>query len=431
MTSWVDPSELRAAFALGLSEMYAAEVPLYRTLLDTCALTNAAHAAGSLDSETRVGTERHGAIRLGSMTELAQIARLFSLFGMRAVGIYDLRDTTTSSLPIVATAFRPISTGELERSAFRMFTSVLVPSDRRFFDADTAAEIERRVAARTLLSQALVQMIERCESLGGVPPEDADRFVDLSVDALRLDGAPLDLEWNHRLADVSPVAADIAGAPSTHLNHLTPRVFDIDATYACLAADGVEMIERIQGPPKWQGPPILLRQTSFRALDETRRTIDASGRPGEESVRVRFGEVEQRGVALTRSGRALVDRLLAAETPLESELPTDLAELARMGVAHVRFASVDGRPLAGDVWDAVAAGHVAVEGVTYEDFLPASATGIFESNLAHAGARIEAERTGTDTALTELVAALGSVFDPHDLAAGVQEMSLASVTGSR
>ena len=66
------------------------------------------------------------------------------------------------------------------------------------------------------------------------------------------------------------MAADIGGVPTTHLNHLTPRVLDIDALYARMRARGVEMIDEIQGPPAWEGPDVLLRQTSFRALAEPR-----------------------------------------------------------------------------------------------------------------------------------------------------------------
>jgi uncharacterized glyoxalase superfamily metalloenzyme YdcJ len=62
----------------------------------------------------------------------------------------------------------------------------------------------------------------------------------------------------------------------------------------------------IEGPPRRQCP-ILLRQTSFKALDEPIAFTDAHG-----SHSARFGEIEQRGVALTPKGRALYDQLLNA-----------------------------------------------------------------------------------------------------------------------
>ena len=52
--------------------------------------------------------------------------------------------------------------------------------------------------------------------------------------------------------------------------------------------------------------PILLRQTSFKALEEP--VMFAGEHKGTHSAR--FGEIEQRGVALTPKGRALYDRLL-------------------------------------------------------------------------------------------------------------------------
>ncbi len=395
--------------------MYAREVPLYQTLLDVCAETNAAHPAGVGRAMQRIGAERHGAIRLGSMDEAALIGRLFALVGMFPVGLYDLRDTSQASLPIVATAFRPVDHTDMERSAFRMFTSVLVPSDRRFFDAQMAAEIERRVGRRTLLGPQLMERIQRAEARGGAPVADADVCVAECVDALRVDASPIDLDWNRALGAVSPVAADVAGAPSTHLNHLTPRVFDIDATADALTSRGVEMIERIQGPPRWDGPPVLLRQTSFRALDEKRHALDGSGSATMETVRVRFGEIEQRGVAPTPAGRAIIDRLIAEGRPLGDELPASLFELARQDLVHVAVErTADGRGR--DPWNQIEAGAVQITPVTYEDFLPASATGIFASNLAHEGRRSPSGSTDRD-APRALANAVGGVADPADLAA--------------
>ena len=40
----------------------------------------------------------------------------------------------------------------------------------------------------------------------------------------------------------------------------------------------IEMIDEIQGPPRWHGPDVLLRQTSFRALAEPRTFREPSSR---------------------------------------------------------------------------------------------------------------------------------------------------------
>ncbi|PRC62493.1 DUF1338 domain-containing protein, partial [Mycobacterium sp. ITM-2017-0098] len=58
--------------------------------------------------------------------------------------------------------------------------------------------------------------------------EEADAFVADAVAAFALSREPIDRAWYSELSAVSAVAADIAGVTSTHINHLTPRVLDID-----------------------------------------------------------------------------------------------------------------------------------------------------------------------------------------------------------
>src|SRR3546814_3053845 len=102
---------------------------------------------------------------------------------------------------------------------------------------------------------------------------------------------------------------------------------------------GITMIDRIQGPPRWSGPPLLLRQTSFRALAEDRLFRQHDGSVTTEPVRVRFGEVEARGIALTRSGRAIYDRLIATPEDADwaSEFPHSESELDAAGLAHFTY----------------------------------------------------------------------------------------------
>ena len=147
---------LRARFAAALSTMYGAEVPAYTTLVDVSTDVNRSRAQddrlGSLD---RVTAERHGAIRVGSVAELADVADLFSAFGMYPVGYYDLREAA-SPVPVVSTAFRPIDAVELERNPFRVFTSMLATADARFFDADLRPRVERFLGARQLFDPELI-----------------------------------------------------------------------------------------------------------------------------------------------------------------------------------------------------------------------------------------------------------------------------------
>lgn len=274
---------LRAAFARRLSGMYGAEVPAYTTLLEVAGEVNDEVArrdpdAGRLGALARVTAERHGAIRVGTPRELCQAAQIFAALGMRPVGFYDLRDATTSAVPVVSTAFRPVEPEELARNPFRVFTSLLTTADRRFFDAGLQTRLETFLERRTLFPPELLRLAERAERERGLEPDEAERLLTLAVAAFELSPEPVDRAWYTELARISAVAADIGGVTSTHINHLTPRVLDIDALYRRMADRGITMIDEIQGPPRWDGPDVLLRQTSFRALDEARTFREPDGR---------------------------------------------------------------------------------------------------------------------------------------------------------
>ncbi|MDX1511344.1 MAG: VOC family protein [Nitriliruptorales bacterium] len=450
---FVAPWALRARFAGALSRMYAAEVPAYGDLVKVCnqinreALGDGSRKASrteDLGTLARITAERHGAIRVGSPAELRRVARLFALLGMEPVGFYDLREAKPTSLPVVSTAFRPVDPDDLARNAFRVFTSMLVPEDRRFFDEDLGREISERVAARSLLANGLEVLIGEAEDAGGVARERADDFIRLAVATFELSPEPLDAAWHERLFAISPVAADIAAAPGTHVNHLTPRVLDIDELYRRMEARGIEMIDRIQGPPAWSGPDVLLRQTSFRALDEVRTMRLADGSTEQRRVRVRFGEVEQRGVALTPDGRRLVDELLAkveaadhrderarqraAADAFDASLPRELTTMALAGLAHVRFEAHPGHPLpppgGRTLAGLVTSGALEVHPIVYEDFLPKSAAGIFRSNLDHDGRRDDDRDVAHWDSATMEEAIGRPLLDPYDLYDNQQQASL-------
>jgi uncharacterized glyoxalase superfamily metalloenzyme YdcJ len=399
MSRHVQTWELRARFAAALSQMYGAEVPAYTTLVDVSTEVNRSQAGddrlGSLD---RVTAERHGAIRVGSVGELADVADLFSAFGMLPVGYYDLREAA-SPVPVVSTAFRPIDAVELDRNPFRVFTSMLATADTRFFDADLRPRVERFIAARHLFDPALIARARVIAADGGCHANAADDFVARAVSAFALSREPIDIGWYTELSEVSAVAADIAGVTTTHINHLTPRVLDIDELYRRMTAKGITMIDAIEGPPRWAGPDVLLRQTSFRALSEPRRFRDCEDTVTEGSLRVRFGEVEARGVALTRKGRERYDAAMSAPDPAASwsqHFPATDAELAADGLAYYRGGDA-GKP------------------VVYEDFLPASAAGIFRSNLDRDAAAVDTP-DDCDYSLDWMSGAIGHhIHDPYDL----------------
>lgn len=446
----IDSTELRARFAARLSALYGEEVPAYTTLVEVAhevnqrVLAREGEAAERLGSIDRVTAERHGAIRVGSPRELAQVSRVFAAMGMHPCGFYDLRDAGPAPVPVVSSAFRPLDRDGLAVNPFRVFTSVLVPEDRRFFDADLGRRLRGFVDRRRLFPDELLGLADRAAADGALPSPDASRFVELAVGSFALSREPVDRAWYAELERVSGVAADIGGVTSTHVNHLTPRVLDIDDLYASMQRRGVTMIDEIQGPPRWEGPDVLLRQTSFRALAEARTFRDEDGTLGEGTLRVRFGEVEARGIALTPAGRrrydalvAEVDRILAGDATLSraavgpevwrAGLPATEDGLWRAGLGFftchlaadasaarltpLQREAVESRSLIG----LVDSGAARVAPVVYEDFLPRSAAGIFASNLTERG-RMDAGQGGAPRDEHWLAEAMGrDVHQPEEV----------------
>lgn len=407
--------ELRSRFAAALSRMYGREVPAYTTLVEVTGEVNAdvltarPDVAERFGNISRVTAERHGAIRVGTPSEMRDVADLFAGFGMYPVGFYDLREAIPP-VPVVSTAFRPIDPGELTRNPFRVFTSMLTTGDDRFFDADLQPRLEAFLARRRLFPGTLLSLARRSAADGGLDEPDAQQLVALATSVFALSPEPVDRAWYRELEQVSAVAADIGGVTSTHINHLTPRVLDIDELYARMTGRGIAMIERIQGPPRWDGPTVLLRQTSFRALAEARRFALPDGSVIDGELRVRFGEVEARGIALTPTGRALYDELMDADpsnaTGLwDSRFPASEDELEKLGLAYFTYHDGNREP------------------VVYEDFLPKSAAGIFRSNLDRDSAVTEGP-PGTVYDRGALAAGIGrEVHDPYELYRRQQEQS--------
>ncbi|MEU5952316.1 DUF1338 family protein [Streptomyces sp. NPDC047525] len=447
--------QLRAAFAARLSEMYGREVPAYNTLVAVSREVNedTLRAQGAdaerLGSISRVTAERHGAIRVGTPAELRDVARIFGALGMRPVGFYDLREAAASAVPVVSTAFRPVDADELARNPFRVFTSLLTPADPRFFDAELRSRLETFLAGRELFPPELLALADRAGTERELPEEHAERFLHLAVQAFELSAEPIDRAWYEELERVSAVAADIGGVRSTHINHLTPRVLDIDELYRRMTERGIEMIDTIQGPPGWKGPDLLLRQTSFRALAEPRALRLADGSVTRGALRVRFGEVEARGIALTPAGRALYDRLLTladdeaarrpaadrtelARTLWAAHVPATERELAAQELAYFTYHAAPDRPRDGtqlptNIVELERRGWVRAEPVVYEDFLPRSAAGIFQSNLSGEGSR----NTGQEGAAYDSEWLSGAidreVLDPYALYEQQQSLSITEV----
>lgn len=431
--------EIRARFATAMSALYREEVPLYGDLLDLVADVNAKHEAdpSAPDVAARVAIERHGAIRLGTAQELSTMRRVLAVMGMLPVGYYDL---SQAGLPVHATAFRPIDAEALEANPFRLFTSLL-----RVEMIDPPALRERAteiLSRRRIFTTRLIDLVERAEQQGGLSDADATIFVGEALETFRWHGeAPVTRDEYARMHEAHRLVADIVCFKGPHINHLTPRTLDIDAAQREMIHRGIPAKAAIEGPPA-RRHPILLRQTSFRALEESVRfrgdTVPVAG-----THTARFGEIEQRGQALTRRGRALYDRLLiegrASGDPARAfdAFPDDPREMLAQGLGYFHFSLTPegARHLTswgeGERWlEWVDAGWVRADPITYEDFLPVSAAGIFRSNLGDSPAAHGALRAAPNQAAFEQ--ALGAaVLDEFSLYDAQQEHSLERLRRAR
>lgn len=404
---FVSPDDIRSLFAQAMSTMYRTEVPLYGTLVDLVAEINDAVLTANpalaeqldrTDERARLDQERHGAIRVGTAEELATLGRLFALMGMYPIGYYDL---SVAGVPVHSTAFRPRTAQALARNPFRVFTSLLrleLIENVALREQSAAILAQRRIFTDTALA-----LIAQAEREGGLDQADARRFVIEALETFRWHGdATVSLDTYHALHDAHRLIADVVSFRGPHINHLTPRTLDIDAAQAGMLARGIDAKAVIEGPPP-RRCPILLRQTSFKALEET--VHFPSGDAGDAGTHTaRFGEIEQRGLALTPKGRGLYDQLLAQArdsggagstgqdyptrlTAAFTAFPDDHDTLRREGLGYYRYALTEaGRANPGAVGDLpaealIAAGLASADPIVYEDFLPVSAAGIFQSNL--------------------------------------------------
>lgn len=419
MTGFTSPDDIRSRFSAAMSAMYRDEVPLYGKLIDIVSGVNARTLAanpilaerlqqqGELD---RINAERHGAIRVGTAKELAILGRIFAVMGMHPVAYYDL---APAGIPVHSTAFRPVDEDGLKACPFRVFTSLL--RLELIADAPLRAQAEGILAGRSIVPAECAALVEKAEREGGLKEPDAMAFVEHATTIFRWRSEALvDRATYERLHEAHRLIADIVAFPGPHINHLTPRTLDIDAAQAEMQRQGIAAKAVIEGPPRRE-VPILLRQTSFHALSEIFRPL---GDDAQAQHTARFGEIEQRGLALTPAGRALYDESLAAAKTADgndheqklraafADFPDSFEVLRERGLAYARYFLKDGVPVA--------------EPVTYEDFLPVSAAGIFRSNLGDA--RPRAYHEGASQAAFEQ--ALGmKLRDPFALYQAIEDTS--------
>lgn len=404
--NFVASHQIRSEFSALMSQMYREEVPLYGDLLDLVAdvnnitliknqrLHDQLKKTGEYD---RLDLERHGAIRLGTAEELNTMRRVFAVLGMEPVGYYDL---VPAGVPVHSTAFRAITSSELNESPFRVFTSLL--RLELIQDEALRALAEDVLRQRQIFTQGALELTTKFEQQGGLDESDAKRFVQEVLETFRWHKeAPVTQELYQKLHDQHRLIADVVAFKGPHINHLTPRTLDIDMIQEGMVSRGITPKAVVEGPPR-RRCPILLRQTSFKALDEeVYFQNDVKG-----SHTARFGEIEQRGVALTPKGRRLYDQLLKAAreelgaAPNEQNakrymrilekhfvhFPDSYEELRQQGLAYFHYYAavdkcIDVEVSESNVDQLIALGAIYIEPIVYEDFLPVSAAGIFQSNL--------------------------------------------------
>jgi uncharacterized glyoxalase superfamily metalloenzyme YdcJ len=322
---------------------------------------------------------------------------------MEPVGYYDL---APAGVPVHSTAFRAIDETALNKSPFRVFTSLL--RLELIDDAELRAIAQAALQARKIFTPKVLDLIQSSESNGGLTHEQAESFVAEALETFRWhSSATVSHETFNKLRQQHRLIADIVAFKGPHINHLTPRTLDIDTVQAEMPRKGITPKAVVEGPPKRQ-VDILLRQTSFKALnEEIAFPSDGANVNGNHSAR--FGEIEQRGAALTSKGRALYDGLLLAakaelgappneeNAQLYNEImrrvfqafPDDLESLFKNGLIFVRYYPVLAKTQTHEVADIkqlsqnelVTQGFIRYNAIVYEDFLPVSAAGILQSNL--------------------------------------------------
>lgn len=402
----VSVDETRSQFSQAMSTMYGKEVPAYNTLLSMVkdinhqALERSPGLREQLsvsDNLSRITEERHGAIRLGTAEELHTIRRLFAVMGMYPVSYYDL---SVAGIPVHSTAFRPVTRSSLSENPFRVFTSLLRLD--LLEDKSLAAEAAVILAKRDIFTAGVRNLIERFEKIGGLTAKESRQFVQEALETFRWHSeATVAADMYQRLHDSHRLIADVVSFKGPHINHLTPRTLDIDAVQQEMPRQGINPKAVIEGPPP-RNCPILLRQTSFKALEEPVKFLTENETFVEGKHTARFGEIEQRGAALTRKGRKLYDTLLhqarelantdnnksysTALTEVFADFPDDWDSLRKNKLAFFEYQLI-GQALddLNELESAILSGRVVCTPIIYEDFLPVSAAGIFQSNLGEEG----------------------------------------------
>jgi len=471
ITNFMPPDDARALFAYKLSKMYEKADPQYKKMVDIVRNVNEEyiknHQNSIIDDINSITQERHGAIRVATPSELIEVADFFKILGMFPVNIYDLTSLKKEPLPIVGTAFRPITKESLKRAPFRMFISLLQLDDDRFFNKELSTKAKNYVKDRHIFSKNARSLIKKHKNEGGLSNKDMKILIEESVESFRLT-EQLSRELFEKLKQLcdenniiskdklqkikkklysidevlytkllkngSDIAADIICFKGIHINHLTPRTYNIDEVYNRLNKE-FKMISKIQGPKPitnnetGENIVLQLRQTSYKAIP-----IPILFQTKEEKIKLGshrnpFGEIEQRGIALTEKGVLLLQNKGIDAFPTthkeialqqlgyyeysftekgkklkviisEHSEPSEASSLSlkvRQGkhaskelIQHALGCKLQSCDLPLD--KLIIQDYVKVIPITYEDFLVVSAACIFKSNLSDVIGKINKEK---------------------------------------
>lgn len=400
MPNTISSDEMRERFSQAISAMYQEEVPQYGDLLDLVADVNLAvlesqpelcQQLENADELARLNVERHGAVRVGKAEELATLKHIFQIMGMYPVGYYDL---SRAGLPAHATAFRPTSERALARNPFRLFTSLL--RLELIEDPQLREKAGAILARRDIFTPGCRTLLATYDRQGYFTPRQGGEFISEVVETFRWhQQSAVDIETYRALYDEHRLIADVVCFPHCHVNHLTLRTLDIDRVQAKMSEYGMAPKAIIEGPPR-RSVPILLRQTRFKAQKEPVLFIDKQA----ATHLARYGEAEQRGIALTPRGRALYNTLLREAgqgvdnfhhqqhlCQVFSRFPDNSMALRQQALAYFRYRLTPlGERHRQEITPAdcpeilIARGWLIAQPIIYEDFLPVSAAGIFHAD---------------------------------------------------
>lgn len=260
----------------------------------------------------QVPSGHSGAIRLDTPYELQTVKRISNALRMQPVGTDNL---VVAGLLMHATCFRPISVLSLDRKPFGVFRILLRPE--LLFSDEVRNLSLNLLGDRKIFTDKPVGMLSTAESQNGrLIGRQAEMFVPegLLTFSWRPVAASTFSRYNVFKAE-HPILTDVACFQSTHINHLTSAL-SIYPLLRCLCrhpewqsshALRVRPVENVifscvrraslpLRKPSGSGQMIIPRAW-LHHLKKKSRLIEASHKG-------RFGDIEERGAAVTVKGRS-------------------------------------------------------------------------------------------------------------------------------